>query len=40
LAVPLEGAKAFLQSAQQSFRQIGGITLVNGVLNDFALAWN
>ena len=38
--MPLEGTKAFLQGAQHPFRQIGGLALLNGVLNDLALAGN
>jgi hypothetical protein len=40
LTVPLEGTKAFLQGAQHPLRQIGGLALLNGVLNDLALVGN
>jgi hypothetical protein len=40
LTVPFEGTKAFLHGAQHPLRQIGGPTLLNGVLNDLALAGN
>jgi hypothetical protein len=40
LTVPLEGTKAFLQGAQHPLRQIRGMALLNGVLNDLALAGN
>jgi hypothetical protein len=38
--VPLEGTKTFLQGTQHPFRQIGGLALLNGVLNALALADN
>ena len=36
----LEGKEAFLQGAQHPLRQIGGMALLNGVLNDLALEGN
>ena len=38
--MPPEGTKAFLQGAQHPLRQIRGMALLNGVLNDLALAGN